>query len=177
MYAMDSITVRIGGAERTVSVKRLIEMSEVFRDIFKNEQPLEDTIELESGEGIGDAIYNNFLEYLDTGTTKLKGENAFFLLLLSQGYVVPLLTKCCVEFIGDNIEMGNLIEILNSAIEWDLNELKWECSAFAFENSLDENFLSLLDNELISEEARSVLEYGIKCHLIKFPQKKDQEEE
>jgi BTB/POZ domain len=163
------LIVLIGGAERKIPISSLAARSEVFRDLIRIDDELGETIELEADEGFRSELYALFLEYLDTGEARIDGENVFSLLVLADAYVVTELKSSCIGFIGDNIHVDNVVDILNGAIEWNLNDLKWQCSAFAYENSEDENLLALLENEALSDEARKILEYGIQCRHLKPP--------
>jgi hypothetical protein len=165
-----AIEIRIGSAGRNIHRKHLAERSEVFRELMRHGDELENAIELEPEEGFRDEIYESFLEFLSTGKAKISGENAFSLLVLANEYIVPELKSACISFIGDNIDTGNLLDILDGAIDWELNDLKWQCAAFAFENSEDAALQELLESDFISEEARGILEYGIKCRHLKPPQ-------
>lgn len=87
-----------------------------------------------SQENIDVSDLNCFLDYFSTGNINLSGNNVLLMLSLSNKYDVPKLEDQCLQFLKENLDPDNFIDILSFAIEHQHTDLKWICFSFAINN-------------------------------------------
>ncbi|HEY4831087.1 MAG TPA: hypothetical protein VIH61_00785 [Waddliaceae bacterium] len=65
-----------------------------------------------------------------------------------------------------DITLCNLSQSLESAIEFQLDDLKWQCLILAYEIGASKDFQALLQKQQISKEAITILNFGIECSKL-----------
>lgn len=79
---------------------------------------------------IDDCEVEPFLELLRfvyTDQVNLTAQNVVDILYLANKYIVPILSKECVNFLFDNVQTDNVLDVLNAAVCFGENRLEKHC--------------------------------------------------
>ncbi len=68
-----------------------------------------------------------FLCFIYTDKCDLTADNVVSVMYLSKKYIVPSLTKKCVEIMENSLDVENVLRILEQAIHFDEDELEMKC--------------------------------------------------
>ncbi|XP_028396289.1 BTB/POZ domain-containing protein 6-B-like [Dendronephthya gigantea] len=68
-----------------------------------------------------------FLRFLYTEECTLDSDNVVAVLYLAKKYIVPSLSKKCVDFLGENLNAENVLSVLEQAVRFDEKEFEAQC--------------------------------------------------
>ncbi|CAB3984990.1 BTB POZ domain-containing 6-like [Paramuricea clavata] len=68
-----------------------------------------------------------FLRFLYTEECTLTADNVVAIMYLAQKYIIPLLNKKCVNFLLENLNLENVLDVLEQAVRFDEKELETRC--------------------------------------------------
>jgi hypothetical protein len=68
-----------------------------------------------------------FLRFLYTEECTLTADNVASIMYLAQKYIIPLLNKKCVNFLLENLNLENVLDVLEQAVRFDEKELEKRC--------------------------------------------------
>lgn len=108
--------------------------SDYFSAIFKHETTEKQSnrvlIKNKNGDLYDDAVVQEMIRYIYTGTVKNLDLVAFELFKLAHMYNLPILLNICTEYLKNNISAENTVSLLKLSKEFDQKELKTKISNF-----------------------------------------------
>lgn len=128
---------------RKLLKETVITQSNVFENQLSERWKENDVINLcHENKEIAVSDLNCFLDYFSSGNINLSGENVLFMLILSKKYDVPKLEEQCLQFLNENLNLDNSINIFSYAIKYHA-ELEQQCLQFLNKNLNLDNFLNI----------------------------------
>ena len=98
--------------------------SPVFFAMLYGEFSKKDVIDIEDCEV--DA-FKELLRFIYYDEVKLTGQNVVDVLYLANKYIIPVLSKECVNYLLDNVQSDNVLNVLNAAVCFGESRLEKHC--------------------------------------------------
>ena len=76
---------------------------------------------------VNEESFEEFLRFLYTDECALTADNVISVMYLAKKYIVPSLTRRCVEFLAKNLSLDNVLDVLEQARGFDEKELEAQC--------------------------------------------------
>ncbi len=116
------------GSEKKIFAHKflLVTSSTVFAEKFHGEPKENLTIHLRN---INEDVFEEFIRFLYTNMCNLTEDNAVLVSCLAKEYIVPSLTRKCMQFLKEKLAPKNVFTFLQQAIQFDQKELEkksWE---------------------------------------------------
>ena len=132
---MSDISFTCSGSSKTFYAHKYVlgTTSVVFHAMFYGEMA-----EKSSVVHLPDATeegFEQFLRYIYTEECNLTTGTVAVILYLAKKYILPLLSKTCVDFLQENINGENVLDVLEQATRYDEKHLEKKCWQFIQSNT------------------------------------------
>jgi hypothetical protein len=124
---MSDISFTCEGSDKTFYAHKyvLATSSAVFHAMFYGGFAVEDSIVPLSDTN--EESLEQFLRFLYTEECTLTGDNVLAIMYLAKKYMIPSLNEKCVNFLLENLNPENVLDVLEQATRFDEKELEKRC--------------------------------------------------
>ena len=124
---MSDISFTCEGSDKTFYAHKYVlsTSSAVFHAMFYGGFAVEDSIVPLSDTN--EESLEQFLRFLYTEECTLTGDNVLAIMYLAKKYMIPSLNEKCVNFLLENLNPENVLDVLEQATRFDEKELEKRC--------------------------------------------------
>ncbi|CAB3984227.1 BTB POZ domain-containing 6-like [Paramuricea clavata] len=132
---MSDISFACEGSDKTFHAHKYVlgTSSAVFHAMFYGELAEKDSVVHLSDTN--EESLEQFLRFLYTEECTLTADNVIAIIYLAKKYILPLLNEKCVNFLLENLNSENVLDILDQASRFDEKELEKQCWKFIQSNT------------------------------------------
>lgn len=150
-HGAPTVKVKIGALERDIPKNHLLIQGEMMHKMLKfGGQESSNVIHLVEVENYDESVANALLTYLEKGNIDITDENCIPLVQIANLYDIDDLKSQVISYLSQNIQLENLHEVLQLAIDLNLQSLISGCLGLAISKS------HLLDLIILSNGKRLI---------------------
>lgn len=123
------------GGQKNILKENLSEQSKFFNKLLSSgmQETKLSSISLKN-ENVEPSVVNSFIDYISSGECKISNDNVLPMLSLCSKYDIPKLETICLQHIRNALDLDSFIDIFDSAIRLQHDDLCWMCLDFAATN-------------------------------------------